>query len=310
MTTARHRPAGRPRGRLAPRVRLAALGIAIPLGAYAIASCRVWDTLSAATGRCWPRDAANSPEAFIVPDGFDPSIAEANRMPAARDVAFHPRDPRTPGLVLRGWWIPGAGGGAPAVIVVHGVNSCRREANVLIPAAMLHRHGCSVLLLDLRNHGDSDHDNGRTAAATREYHDVLGAWDWLVGNGTQASRIGIMGVSLGAACAIVAGGEDQRVAAVWADSSWADVLSLLRHLLASDGRPPIVARGAIAAARLVVGDTLTSPSPLAAVPRYAGRPLAIVHGADGVRSAAHALFRRSAGRTVTAPGRAAALDSP
>jgi dipeptidyl aminopeptidase/acylaminoacyl peptidase len=255
------------------------LGAGLAMGAYGVLSYLVYDRLSAAPGTCWDRDRLNTPDAYAVPIGFDQAIADANRMPVPVDVAFSPRDPRASGLALRGWWIPAEDPRAPAVILVHGVMSCRREANVLIPAGMLHRHGFSVLVFDLRNHGDSDDETGRTAAGNREYRDVLGAWDWLTSLGIEPSRIGILGVSFGAACAIIAGGEDDRVAAVWADSSWAEVGSLLRHFLVQAGKPAAFAPGAIRAARFVTGDDLLAMSPLAAIGRTTGGALALVHGA-------------------------------
>src|SRR4029453_1500014 len=67
---------------------------------------------------------------------------------------------------------------------------------------------------------------------------------------------------------------------------------------APEGYPPILAPGGELAARIVAGDDLTAKSPLAEIPRYAGRPLAIVHGeadtllsphyADELRDAAEA----------------------
>jgi dipeptidyl aminopeptidase/acylaminoacyl peptidase len=254
------------------------LGAAAAAGTYAVASYLVYDALSRASGRGWERDLPNTPGRYAVPAGFDQAVADANRMPDPEDVELDPRDATTPGLVLRGWWIPAADPDAPAVVVVHGIRSCRREANVLAPAGMLHRHGYSVLLPDLRNHGESDAGNRRYAAGTMEYRDILGAWDWLRARGIPAGRIGIVGVSFGAVSALIAGGEDPRVAAVWADSSWANIHPVLHRYLARDDRPRFLAPGALAVARLLTGIDHTAPSPDRAVTRYAGRALAIVHG--------------------------------
>jgi dipeptidyl aminopeptidase/acylaminoacyl peptidase len=261
--------------------RLVATGLVMAggaAGAYAVASYLAYDAMSRVPGRCWPRDRANSPGAYVVPNGFDQAVADANRLPEPELVEFPPRDPSAPGLALRGWWIPGPAPSAPAVIVVHGIRSCRREANVLVPAGMLHRNGFGVLAFDLRNHGDSDDANRRHAAAVREHRDVLGAWDWVASRGVPPHRIGILGVSFGAACALIAGGEDPRIAAVWADSSWTDVDQLLGRYLAMAGRPRGLGPGVIAMARIVAGDDLRSLSPLVEVTRYRGRALAIVHG--------------------------------
>ena len=62
---------------------------------------------------------------------------------------------------------------------------------MLLAAGMLHKAGMAVLLIDLRNHGDSTVVNGRYAAGTREYRDVLGGWDWLVAQGHPAARTGV-----------------------------------------------------------------------------------------------------------------------
>ena len=80
-------------------------------------------------------------------------------------------------------WQPGtyrARLGAPVVIVTHGLNGCKCDPNALTVAGMLHRNGFNVLLYDMRNHGQSDIDNGRAAIGNKEFQDVLGAWDWLI----------------------------------------------------------------------------------------------------------------------------------
>ncbi|HLO35912.1 MAG TPA: alpha/beta fold hydrolase, partial [Candidatus Deferrimicrobium sp.] len=107
------------------------------------------------------------------------------------------------------------------VILVHGYNACRRDWTVLLPAGMLHQAGFGVVVPDLRNHGDSDIDDGRWAGGAKEYRDVLGAFDWLRAHGVPGERIGIFGASLGAATATIATGEEPGVAALWADSSYA-----------------------------------------------------------------------------------------
>ena len=74
---------------------------------------------------------------------------------------------RDAGIEVAGWWIPAAaspsGAPAPTVIVVHGFTACRHDHAVLLPAGMLYMHGFSVLLVDLRDHGDSTREDGRFA---------------------------------------------------------------------------------------------------------------------------------------------------
>jgi dipeptidyl aminopeptidase/acylaminoacyl peptidase len=255
-----------------------ALLVAIVLVGYVVASYAVYDTLAAVSGECRDRDALDTPQRFGI-EGMDEEDVAAYAMPAPLDVELRSRDERVPDLTLRAWWIRGERADGPAVILVHGWKTCRRDDNILLPAGMLHRHGFGVLLLDQRDHGDSDDEDGRFAGGSEEYLDVLGAWDWLVAQGVPEDRIGILGMSFGAATSVIAGGEEAGVRAVWADSSFADIGEAARAFLVHEGYPEVLEPGAQLMARLVGGDDLTAKSPLAAMPRYAGRPFAIVHGA-------------------------------
>ncbi|HKF84370.1 MAG TPA: alpha/beta hydrolase [Candidatus Limnocylindrales bacterium] len=296
---------------------MAVLGTAAGLlGAYAVASWVVYDRVSRAAGGCWPDDVDNTPSAYRVRDGFDQTIADRNRMPAPADVRFRSRDPAIPDLELAGWWLPADKEDAPAVVVVHGVQSCRREANVLVPAGMLHRAGFSVFLIDARDHGDSDGHDGRFAAGTDEHLDVLGAWDWVRAQGVPAARIGLLGMSFGAINSVIAGGEDRRVAAVWADSVATRMGEAIGNFVVDQlGDPTGVSRllvpGGLVWARIIAGDDLTRYDPIDEVGRYADRWIAFVQGeedrvlppamADAMHGAAVAAGARTAPLWV-APG--------
>jgi dipeptidyl aminopeptidase/acylaminoacyl peptidase len=203
---------------------------------------------------------------------------------------------RDAGITIAGWWLPAATADAPAVIVVHGFTACRRDHAVLLPAGMLYRNGFSVLLIDLRDHGASTIEDGRFAGGTDEYRDVLGAWDWLrTERGLPAGKIGLVGISLGAATVLLATGQEPGVAAVWEDSSYADLDSAILAELERSNYPTFLAAGGVLAARLLSGDDLVSYSPLDAVHRFAGRPLFITHGeADTRLSVAYARELESA----------------
>jgi dipeptidyl aminopeptidase/acylaminoacyl peptidase len=245
---------------------------------YLYAGLQVYDELSAVSGVCHPWDAADTPRSFTV-EGIDATELEPYFMPAPRDVEFRSRDTSIPDLVLRGWWIPGANEAGPTVILVHGRDSCRRDENILLPAGMLHRNGFGVLLIDQRDHGDSDDEDLRFAGGSEEYLDVLGAWDWLAAQGVPATHIGILGMSFGAATTVIAGGEEPRVQAVWEDSAFGDISVAMQEYLVASGYPAFLEPGAVLMARVSSGDDLTAKSPLAEIPAYAGRSLAIVHGA-------------------------------
>ena len=227
-------------------------------------------------------------------------------MPAPRDVEFASRDTRVPDLVLRAWWIPGEDEAGPTVILVHGRDSCRRDENILLPAGMLHRNGFGVLLMDQRDHGDSDDEDLRFAGGSEEYLDVLGAWDWLVAEGVPEEHIGILGMSFGAATTVIAGGEEPRSGRCGRTPRSATSRRRCASTSCSAATPRSSNPHAVVMARLTAGDDLTAKSPLGAIPAYAGRPLAIAHGTDDTtilvshaRSAPRAPPRRTASTSAT-----------
>ena len=262
---------------------LAVVAILLVL-AYALMSFVVYDGVGTVSGDCDPKDAANTPTAFAVRPGYDQAIADANVMPAPQDVTFPSRDPQMPDAKLAAWWIPAGSADAPAVIMVHGIYSCRREANILVPAGMLHRAGFSVLLMDLRDHGDSEGDDRRFSGGTEEHLDVLGAYDWLVAQGVVADRIGVVGMSIGSMTAIIAGGQEPAIRAVWADSpatrmDLAMGTFVVDQLKESKGLSRCLVPGAMAWARIVGGDELGKFDPIDELDAYAGRSIAFAHGA-------------------------------
>lgn len=259
---------------------LAVTLVAVVVFGYGAASAVTWDRLTKVDGNCHPEWAQNDPTTFSDPDHPDVDTA-GYAMPRPENVRFPSRDPA---ITISGWWIASTDPAAPAVVVVHGHTSCKRDDDVLLPAGMLYRRGYSVLLIDLRDHGDSADEDLRYAGGTEEYRDVLGAWDWLqAARSIPAERIGLLGISLGAATVLIASGEEPRVAATWEDSSYADIGVAIRAELARNGYPQLLETGGIAMARLLSGDDLRTRSPLVAVSRMTGRRLFITHGVDDAR---------------------------
>jgi dipeptidyl aminopeptidase/acylaminoacyl peptidase len=262
------------------------LGVVLALGVagYAGASYLVWNQLSVAVPHCDNRFPDYTPASFgtrgifeeFTVGGFDISPYV---MPGYQEVTFPSRDARQPRLTIRAWWIPARVADAPAVIVVHGWNSCRHDPVALLPAGMLHKNGFSVLMMDMRDMGDSDIEDGRHAAGTEEYLDVLGAWDWLQSaQGVPENRVGLLGESLGAAATIIAMAEEPAAAALWVDSVWSDSRVFLDERLDKMDRPTLLDAGALLWAKIISGDDLTARGPLVEVEKIGARPLAIVHG--------------------------------
>lgn len=309
----RVRGAGIPRAGIRRGIR-ALLAVAVLAGAgYGFGSWEVYDQVSRTPRGCHPDAAANTPTSFTVDAAWDRRLATAYPLPAPDDVVFASRDPSMRGVRLAAWWIPAAdrpGSAAPAVVLVHGLKSCRREASVLIAAGILHQAGFSVFLMDVRGHGDSGDDDGRSAGGNEEYLDVLGGWDWVRAQGVPAARIGLLGFSFGAICSLLAGGQDERVAAVWADSAATTMVEGVGDFVAAWVHDPtpvthLLVPGAAAWGRIVAGDDLVRFDPVTQVERYAGRHLAFVHGgADDVLPSSMAVELQAAAvraRAISGP---------
>ncbi len=276
---------------------------------YGVASFVVYDGVGKAPQACWPKDQANTPASFKVPGDVDGAIAAAHAMPAFEEIQFASRDPQIPDAKLAAWWVPAAEADAPAVVLVHGVQSCRREASVLLAAGMLHKAGYSVFLMDLRDHGDSEGDDARFAGGSEEYLDVLGGWDWVQAQGVPADRIGVAGFSFGSISSIVAGSQEPQVAAVWADSATTTMNEGIGNFLADQvhdgsGLSKILVPGAIIWAKVIAGDDLTRFDPIKEVAAYGGRHIAFVHGA------ADSILPAQMSRDLQAAAVAAGATSP
>jgi dipeptidyl aminopeptidase/acylaminoacyl peptidase len=260
------------RSRRRRRIAVAVLAVLVAVLAvgYLYAGVVVYDRLSIATAHCGGHPSDNTPAAFTA-EGVD---TRPYLMPDYDTVTLPSREP---GVTISGWYSAPAGARS-AVVLVHGYNSCKREGRMLLAAGMLHRDGIAVVLIDLRNFGDSTIVDGRYAGGTREYKDVLGAWDWLVENrGYAPNRVGLFGMSLGAGTVMIATGEEPRVAATWEDSGYADIDVAIQAELARNGFPGFLRFGSYLVARLHGAD-LTSLSPMGAIAKLNGRPIFITHG--------------------------------
>ena len=258
--------------------------VGVAATAYLGVGYAIYAQLSPVTPRC-PTHADNTPAQFTVhSDKWSAFDTAPYRMPQFEAVAFASRQP---GLQLAAWYVE-ADPHAPAVILTHGLGSCKHDHAILIPAGILHRAGYNVLMFDMRDHGFSDIEDGRTAIGNEEYLDLLGAWDWLrETKGTAPERIGLFGTSLGAATTLAAFAEEPRAAAAFVDSPFADLNVVIVEELQRNRYPTFLAPAGLLMARLVAGDDLLAHPPLDAVRNAAGRPLFIVHGDADTRLDQH-----------------------
>lgn len=134
------------------------------------------------------------------------AVGELLSRPAHRSVGAPPAelgaqsvtlDTRS-GTAVGGWFAEGRPQ-AGAVLLLHGVRGDRRA--MLGRALALRRDGYAVLLIDLPSHGESQGD--RIGFGLREAEGVAAALDFLRRRLPQ-ERIGVIGVSLGAAALVLA----------------------------------------------------------------------------------------------------------
>jgi hypothetical protein len=165
--------------------------------------------------------------ALLIGGYFGFSLFEANRrMHPARfpigsispadlgldytDITLSTRD----GLTLQSWYVPSTNDAA--VILVHAFNGNR--TGTIYHAALLAEHGYGVLLYDTRAQGESEGD--LYAWGWDAHWDVIAGLDYLQHRPeVDPERIGVLGLSAGAAIAIRAAAETGEISAVVAEGS-------------------------------------------------------------------------------------------
>jgi dipeptidyl aminopeptidase/acylaminoacyl peptidase len=255
--------------------------VVLVIVAYAGMGYVIYGRLADVEGSC-DEHLANRPDRFELHPDWPPFDVSPYFMGEYETVRFPSRQE---GLDIAGWWIE-ADPSAPAVIVVDGLGGCKHSIAVLVPAGMLWRNGFNVLLVDLRDTGDSDVEDGRTSIGNEEYLDVLGAWDWLVEvKGFAPGRIGLFANSMGGATALYAFSEEPRVACIFLQSTFGNLQQVIAAELKRSGYPPFLAPGAIVMGRVVGGENLVAHDPISAIQTAGRRPVYIVHSQTDTRIA-------------------------
>jgi len=146
----------------------------------------------------------------------------------AQEVSFASLD----GLHLKGWYIAADGSPRGTVILSHGINGNRSD---MVPrAAFLVRDHYNALLIDLRDHGESD--GTYAGPGYMESLDIIGAVNYLRERHEQQPIVA-MGHSYGAVASLYAATHTSNIAAVIADSaylSFEDMVQRAATLLAED----------------------------------------------------------------------------
>jgi fermentation-respiration switch protein FrsA (DUF1100 family) len=205
---------------------------------------------------------------------FDPKASSAfNTIP--QDVRFLSAD----GVQIAGWFVPSKVSNK-TIILIHGMNSSRTlEFDGHFPefGADLQKEGFSVLMIDLRGHGQSG--DARFTFGLTERRDVIGAVNWLKSKGYKSKDIGVLGVSMGAATAIGAVADDPDIGALVVDSGYAQVYPVMQHNWRNvSGLPDIFLPSTMMFGSWLTGYDLNSSKPVNEIGRIAPRPILLIHG--------------------------------
>ena len=194
------------------------------------------------------------------------------------DISFSSADDE---LTLRGWYLP-VEDSEQIIIIVHGVDSNRADTTIglLDIASGLVEHGYSVLMFDLRGHGESD--GNRVSAGYYERNDLAGAVDYVKGRGFES--IGVLGFSMGAATAIMTTAENDDIDALVADSSYSNMQDMIGPEFSKRTKfpkfflPPI-----LFIVKIIYGVDFVAVKPIEYIPDISPRPIFLIYGEQDER---------------------------
>ncbi|MBI1745060.1 MAG: alpha/beta hydrolase [Acidobacteria bacterium] len=232
---------------------------------------------------------------FMTRAGTRPMDRRLSDTPATygasyEDISFQADD----GLQLKGWYIPGRGRSA-CVILCHGRFRSRRE---VLPQAMeLWEEGYSALLFDFRQHGESQ--SKWSTFGYEERKDVKGAVRYMLAERRYTGSIAVLGVSMGAAAALLAAAETPEIEAVIADSAFRSFRNTVAHHIRSFLRLPAytITEEILFLMRIMAGVDGTAFDLEMAVRRMNSRPILFIAGGADRRmppTIAADLWRQSA----------------
>jgi len=191
-------------------------------------------------------------------------------------LTFHPPDRP---ITLHAWWIPAENARA-ALIVVHGGGDDNRNVPYgagLALARDLAARRYSLLMIDLRNFGESDGTPEGITFGDLEVNDVVGAIDVLAARAPMLP-VGALGFSMGGATVLRAAARDRRLRAVVADSAYADAREVaVAFTHAATGLPTLVAAPFVWSAQHLHGTPLARGATVEALRGGSFPPVLLIH---------------------------------
>jgi len=195
---------------------------------------------------------------------------------AYRDIVFPCRGNE---VSLSGWLLQSPAN-RKTVIMAHGYRKNRLQNDVpALPIAKdLYDQGYNVIMFDFRNCGLSE--GNLTSVGQYEVQDLLGAVDFVKSQPQLNQEIVLMGFSMGASTAILAGAREPAVAAVIADSPFADLATYLDQNLSVWTELPSVPfnQAFFLVVPAMTGLRMEAVSPIQEISGLNDRQLLLIHG--------------------------------
>lgn len=215
---------------------------------------------------------------FAVAERFTHAVRHpVDRAPVVAAASYEDITLRTSdGLTLRGWYFPTPGD--RAAVIVHGKDSNRLEGGEKSERMtdFLMAEGYSVVLFDMRGHGNSEGD--RFSLGYLERRDLAAAIEFLLARGFAEERIALIGISMGAGVALQELLVHPGVGAVVADSAYASARALVEeNLERTAGVPSWFTPGFLLWTRIAFGLDGDAVRPIDAVRAHPERAILFIH---------------------------------
>lgn len=179
------------------------------------------------------------------------------------------------GVALFGRFFPGTE--ETTIVLANGYGDT--EQQMLPIADFLHKAGFSVFTYDMRARGQSGGEY--VTLGVLEQKDLISTVSYVAGRADVASgRIGVLGISMGGATAILAAAQDQRIKAVVDDCGFSDaprvIAASFEHFIHLPAFPFAPVTVWIAQERAGIDVSLARPMDVIA--KISPRPILIIHG--------------------------------
>ena len=212
---------------------------------------------------------------LLVTFQIHPQRIATTQDPGYFSLPFEEVELNSKGTILKGWYVPGARESGPVVLVTHGLGA--NKQNFMYPVILVHSMGLPALIVDFRAHGDSG--GAVTTFGLLESHDIKAACDWLAKR-HPGQPIYALSYSMGGAAVALAEAEYGLFDRIVIDSTFTSLRSMAQRRFLRFFGP--LDSFAWCQARLWAwfwaGVDLEENSPEAAMHRFGGKPVLLIHG--------------------------------